>query len=279
MGISRMAAALSDTASAYSADNDPEFVRLAAPSTLKMVEMLIEQQPRHEGLLLTACSGFAQYAYAFLDVEAELLAASEPAPAAELRGRARQMYSRAGAYCWRLLEAGYPGLRAAVLKDPAAAVARLGKPDVPAVYWAGAAWGGELALSDNTLLRLPELVAIRVLLGRALALDEAWSQGALHEAFISLDGMSPLLGGSPTRAREHFDRVVSLSEGQSASAYVTMAATVSVAARDRAEFERLLKTALAIDVNRKPALRLANLVAQRRARGLLAQADRLIPPR
>jgi hypothetical protein len=279
MGISRMASALSDTASAYSSDNDPEFVRLAAPSTLKMVEMLIEQQPRHEGLLMTACSGFAQYAYAFLDLDAELLARPEPARAAELRGRARTMYTRAGGYCWRVLEAGRPGLRAAVMKDPGAAVAQLAKADVPAIYWASAAWGGELALAENTLLRLPELLAIRALLGRALALDEGWSQGALHEAFISLDGMSPLLGGSAARARQHFEQAVALSEGQSASAYVTLAATVSVAARDRAEFERLMKTALAIDVNRTPVLRLANLIAQRRARGLLAQIDRLIPPR
>jgi hypothetical protein len=241
--------------------------------------MLIEQQPGHEGLLMTGCSGFAQYAYAFLDTEAELSAAAEPARAAELRVRARQMYSRAGGYCWRVLEARHPGLRAALLKEPDAAVTQLGKADVPAVYWAGAAWGGELALAENTLLRLPELVAIRRLLGRALALDEAWSQGALHEAFISLDGMSPLLGGSAARAREHFDRAVVLSEAHSASAYVTMAATVSVAARDRAEFERLMKMALAVDVNRRPALRLANLIAQRRARGLLAQVERLIPGR
>jgi len=37
------------------------------------------------------------------------------------------------------------------------------------------------------LLRLHELVAVRVLLGRALVLDEVWEGGALHEAFISLD--------------------------------------------------------------------------------------------
>jgi hypothetical protein len=37
------------------------------------------------------------------------------------------------------------------------------------------------------LLRLHELVAVRLLLGRALVLDEVWEGGALHEAFISLD--------------------------------------------------------------------------------------------
>src|SRR5919204_582333 len=76
IGISRMADALSSTATAFTRDTDPEFVRQAAPSTLKMVEMLLDQQPSHEGLLMTACSGFAQYAYAFLQSDAD---AGEPA--------------------------------------------------------------------------------------------------------------------------------------------------------------------------------------------------------
>ena len=71
MGLERMADAVSATATAYARDNDPEFVRPAAPPTLKMVEMLLDQQPDAPGLLLTACSGFTQYAYAFLQVDAE----------------------------------------------------------------------------------------------------------------------------------------------------------------------------------------------------------------
>ena len=279
IGLGRMAAALSDTARAYSADDDPEFVRLAAPSTLKMAEMVLDQQPRHEGLLLTACSGFTQYAYAFLQVDAEVAPAQDVARVQELQSRARAMYLRARDYCWRTLEVRHPGLRAAIAKDPQKAVEVLEAVDVPAMYWLGASWGGELALAANQLLRLPDLVAIRVILARALVLNEAWESGALHEAFVALDGMSPLLGGSATRARQHFDRAVALAEGHSAFAYVTLASTVSVSARDRAEFERLLRTALAIDLNARPSLRLANLVAQRRARALLAQENRLFPSR
>src|SRR6476469_11157955 len=72
MGMSRMADALSSTASAVTRDNDPEFVRQAAPSTLKMVEMMLEDSPTHPGLLMTACSGFTQYAYAFLQSDADV---------------------------------------------------------------------------------------------------------------------------------------------------------------------------------------------------------------
>jgi hypothetical protein len=84
-----------------------------------------------------------------------------------------------------------------------------------------------------------------------------------------------LLGGSPVRAKEHFDRAVTLSGGQSAFAYVTMATGVAQPAKDRREFERLLRAAIAIDVSKRPSLRLANLIAQRHARYLLTQMDRL----
>src|SRR3954452_873026 len=131
MGISRMASALTDTARAYGSDSDPEFVRLAAPSTLKMVEMLLDQEPQQPGLLLTACSGFTQYAYAFLQVDAEVAPAAEAVRVAELRGRARSMYLRARDYCWRALERAHPGARAAITADPQKGLSVMQATDVP----------------------------------------------------------------------------------------------------------------------------------------------------
>jgi predicted anti-sigma-YlaC factor YlaD len=77
------------------------------------------------------------------------------------------------------------------------------------------------------------------------------------------------------RARGHFARAVELSAGADAAPYVTLAEAVCVPQQRRAEFERLLAQALAVDPARRPEGRLANLVAQRRARWLLARAERL----
>src|SRR4029079_16661163 len=108
MGINRMADALPSTASTFTRDTDPEFVRQAAPSTLKMVEMLLEDSPAHPGLLMTACSAFTQYAYAFLQSDAD---AADPASATakELKARGAAMYDRARGYCLRALETGHAG--------------------------------------------------------------------------------------------------------------------------------------------------------------------------
>jgi hypothetical protein len=54
---------------------------------------------------------------------------------------------------------------------------------------------------------------------------------------------------------------------------VSLAESVSVLTQDRAEFESLLGRALAVDPGVRPEWRLANLVAQRRARWLLGRLD------
>ncbi|MDP9324354.1 MAG: TRAP transporter TatT component family protein [Acidobacteriota bacterium] len=272
--MSRMADALSSTASSFTRDNDPEFVRQAAPSTLKMVEMLLEQSPTHTGLLMTACSGFTQYAYAFLQSDADV-ADPGSATARDLKARGAAMYDRARGYCVRALETRHPGVGRSLQRDPRAALASTTTADVPALYWTAVAWGGSLMLADNALVRIAEISTVRTLFARALQLDEVWEAGAIHEAMIAVESLPVLLGGSPARAKEHFDRAVTLSDGQSAFAYVTMATGVAQPAKDRREFERLLRAAIAIDVSTRPSLRLANLIAQKHARYLLSQMDRL----
>lgn len=279
MGMNRMAAALSATADAYAKDDDPELVRTGAPATLKMVEMMLDSQPAHAGLLLTACSGFTQYAYAFLQIDSEIATPTNAAESAALRDRAIRMYGRARRYCTRELGTRHAPLRDALDREPARALSLLAsttRADVPALFWTAAAWAGELTLAPNQLLRVGEVAVVRALLTRALALDEAWSEGTIHEAMIAVEGLPALVGGSAARARQHFDRAVALTEGQSAFAYVTLATSVAAPARNRGEFEKVLKQALAVDVSKRPQIRLANLIAQRRARFLLANADRYL---
>jgi predicted anti-sigma-YlaC factor YlaD len=67
-----------------------------------------------------------------------------------------------------------------------------------------------------------------------------------------------------------------LSGGKKVSPLVTLAETVSVRAQDRMEFLDLLDRALAFDARKEaPEYRLANLVAQRKARWLKGRVDEL----
>ncbi|HXQ78355.1 MAG TPA: TRAP transporter TatT component family protein, partial [Gemmatimonadaceae bacterium] len=95
----------------------------------------------------------------------------------------------------------------------------------------------------------------------------------LHEMFISLESLPAALGGDPDRARKHFARAVELQHGEAPGPYVALATGVALPAQDRAEFEKLLQTALAIDPDKDPSVRLVTLVQQRRARALLDHID------
>src|SRR4051794_1381142 len=189
IGLNRMADALTSTANSYSRDSDLEFVRLAAPSTLKMVEMMLDGQPTHEGMLVTGCSGFTQYSYAFLQLDSEIAQPSNPTLAADLKARATAMYQRARDYCLRALEVRHRGFRAEIGTNAKSALSHVDVADVPALFWLGASWGGELSLADNQLVRLGELATVRAVLERALALDETWRKGVIHGALIVFDAL------------------------------------------------------------------------------------------
>ena len=109
----------------------------------------------------------------------------------------------------------------------------------------------------------------------ALALDETFEAGAIHDFFIAYEGGRATVGGSIAEARHHLERALELSRGHRASPLVSFAETVSVGRQDKAEFKQLLDRALAVDPNAAPEFRLANVLAQRRARWLLGRTEEL----
>ncbi len=272
--VGMVASSLASSGDVFTRDDDPELVGQAIPFGLKLYESLLESAPKDRNLLIATCSNFTQYGVAYVEAEATVLGeAQHHDEVAHLNARALKLYLRAKGYCMRAMEVRFPGIGPKLLLDPVAPLARARKTDVPLLYWTAASWGSAMALGVDR----PELVAdmpvVRALAERALALDEAWSKGALHEMMISLDSLPEAVGGSPVKAREHFARAVELQHGLSPGPYVALATGVAVPAQDRAEFEKLLNTALAIDPEKDPSTRLVTLIQQRRARALLDHID------
>lgn len=254
--VNRIGDALAGGGASYAADDDPELVRAASPFGLKLVESLLEESPRHAGLLLAAARGFTQYAYAFVQQDAEEAEEHDLARSRRLQARARGLYRRARDY----------GLRGLAQRSG----------DVALHYWTGASWAAFIALSKDDPEALADLPRVEALIRRALELDEAFDRGALHTFMIAYEMARPGAGGAAeARARRHFERALELSAGLDAAPLVALAEGVCVPLQRRAEFERLLARALAIDPDRRPEGRLANLVAQRRARWLLARTENL----
>jgi predicted anti-sigma-YlaC factor YlaD len=274
--LNNVSDALANGGSAFAADDDPELVRAAAPFSLKLTESLLAENPRHAGLLLAAARGFTQYAYAFVQQEAEELEERDVGRATVLQERARRLYRRALDYALRAMLLRQPGVAFEMQEDPRRSAAKFGREDVALLYWTAAAWGALIGLSKDSPESLAELPAMEALIDRALELDESFEHGAIHTFLIGYEMARPSgAADAARRARAHFDRANELSAGADAAPYVALAESVAVPEQQRDEFERLLKQALRIDVDRHPENRLANLVAQRRARWLLGRAERL----
>lgn len=272
--------ALAGGGSVWASDDDPELVGQAMPFALKTVESLLAAAPGDRRLLLSACSGFTQYAYAYLASEADYREATDFAGARQLRERARRLYARARRYGLDGLEAARPGLGAAVRGHDeaalAAGLARARPAEVPLLYWTALAWGAEISLAKDDPELSGDLPKVERLMRRALALEPGFGDGALWDFFITYEGSRPAAaGGSIERARAAFAEATRLSGGRRAGPFLALAESVAVATQDRAEFSRLVEQALAVDAAASGEQRLANLLAQRRARWLLARLDDL----
>ena len=102
-------------------------------------------------------------------------------------------------------------------------------------------------LAKNDAELSADLSLVEALMRRALELDESYGGGALHEFFVAYEGGRSSLGGSMDSAQQHFERALALAQGRRASPLVGYAETVAVGRQDRAEFEKLLQQALAVD--------------------------------
>ena len=274
--VNKVGDALAGGGATFASDDDPELVKAAVPFSLKLMESLLEESPRHKGLLLATASGFTQYAYAFVQRDADELEEKDLKAATDLRVRARRLYLRARNYGLRGLEAAHPDFQKALASNPKAAGAMANAKDVPLLYWTAVSWAGAISVSKDDPALIGDMPKIEALIERALELNEAFDHGAIHSFLITYEMSRSGASGDPAaRARKHFERALELSGGQIAGPLVSYAEAVSVQRQDLAEFKSLLERALAIDPDARPEWRLSNLVMQRRARWLLSRTDDL----
>lgn len=274
--VNTLADALAQSGQTYSSDNDPELIRGALPFSLKLVESLLAESPKHQGLLLAACQGFTQYSFAFIQEDADEIEAKDLAGANALRLQARNLYLRARNYGLRGLEVKHNNFETELRQDSQSAVGRTTVPDVPLLYWTAASWAGAITLSKDNPELIADLPYVEALIDRALKLKEDFDYGAIHTFLIAFEPSRSGAKGDPAaRSRMHFERAMSLSSGQLASPLVSYAEVISISEQNKTEFQSLLDQALKIDVNARTEWRLQNLIMQHRSRWLLSREGEL----
>lgn len=280
IAIGAAADAVAGTGDVFASDDDPELVRDAVPFGLKTMEALLAEKPDDEGLLAALTSGFTSYAFAFVQSDADAADLRGDLDAARAgRDRAKNLYLRARAYGLRALAERHDGLDEKLLSggDPGQVLRAIDDADdVQHLYWTALAWTLAISNGKDDMGLVAELPVPVAMMERALAIDERWGEGAIHEFFVSYDATRTAAeGGGAESVRRHLDRALALSMNKKLGPRVSYAEGVLVQAQDRDEFTRMLEEVVAADPGEVPKYRLANVLAQRRAKLLLAHVDDL----
>lgn len=278
MAINTVGSALADSGSGYASDDDPELIAAAVPFGLKTIEGLLAQSPRNKGLLFAACSGFTRYSYAFVQEPADYLEAQDLEKATEMRTRAKRLFLRARDYGFRGFDVEFAGFSALLRKDPDAALRKLTRKHVGLLYYTGASWAAAYSIDITDAQLATDQSLIEKVMHRALVLDETWNAGAIHDFFVAWEAAhaSGGAGGSLDEAKKHFERSQQLAAGRRISQLVTYAESVLTAEHDRKDFESLLNQVVSFNVETGAEdQRLANVLAQRRAKWLLGRVEEL----
>jgi predicted anti-sigma-YlaC factor YlaD len=277
MAVNSVADALSaDQTSVFAMDDDPELVGEALPFALKSMEAILQATPRHRKLLVATCAGFVQYGHAYVLQPANALENENLQAARKIRARAKRLFLRARQYGIRALDLDHPGFSAAIYTDPVVALEGMETKNVAALYWTGVAWGSAISAAKSDMSLIGDLPIVTAIMEKALKLDPDWHNGAIHEFFIVYNSTrSEADGGGLASVEYHFSRALALNQGRSIGPLVLLAESACIRQQNRQRFEILLKKALAFDANQYPEYRLANTMAQRKAKYLLDNIDAL----
>lgn len=252
---------LADNLSQAIANNDdPATVQAGGPAYLLMLDGMIHGDPGNEALLIKAAGLYNTYSAAFVD---------DPQRSARLANRALDYAERA--LCARHTEDC--GLRRFEFEAFERRLGRIDPADVPLFYTLGAAWAGWIQAHKDDLEAVAELSRVEAIMARVIDVDETYQQGGAHlymGSFAIL--LPPALGGQPEVARMHFERAIEISKDTNLMAKVIYAQQYARMLYDRELHDRLLGEVLAADPH-VPDLVLQNILAQERARELLAEAD------
>lgn len=273
MAVDSVADGLAGQGDTWSSDNDPQLVGDAVPFSLKFMESILAATPRHVGLLTTLCKSFTEYSYAFVQSNAETIEDEDYPKSKDMKTRAKKLYIRARDYGLRGLDVRHDHFSGMLKKDPKSTAAKTNKDDVDLLYWTGISWIAAINMDKNDMDLLAERAEAEALIYRAYELTPDYDEGSLHTFFVTYEASKP--GGSLAKAKEQFKRALDLNHGQDASTYINYAENVDEAEHNQEEFTEMLNKALAIDVDKKPAWRLENLIYQKRARWLLSRIDKM----
>ena len=250
-----------DVALSANRQSDVVLVRQGIPSYLMLIDGMLQSYPENQDLLLAGAQAYAAYA--------SVLDEDEQDRAAYLSDRAKQ-------YALKALEMTPPfnGALGKPLEIFQERLRQTEKKQVPTLFWVGNIWAGWIAAGNEGAAAMADLPWVEALMERVLELDPGFYYGGPHLfQAILLSARPEQFGGNLKKAEEHFQKARTYGQGKFLMTDVYYAEYYARQTLNRDLFVSTLKRVLATSAQVEPDLTLANTLAQRKAKKLLAQVD------
>jgi tetratricopeptide (TPR) repeat protein len=259
-----MGGILDNGLAAFNEESDLQLAHEALGSNLKLIEAMIKSDPENEQFLLFATQGYNSYALAFCEDDSV--------------ERARVFYLRAKDYGLRILNKNkkFKDSLNGDITQFRNAVKTFEKDDVPAIFWTAFSWGSYVNITRTDVTGLADLSKVQALIEFVTEKDPGFYHGCAYLFLGAMEGNTPkTLGGNPDKAKEYFEKCMTLNGGKFLLTQLYYARTYAVATLDQQLFESLLKQIEDASLDVLPEARLANVIAKQKARKLLAQESEL----
>ncbi len=258
-------------------EEDVAYANQASLTSLKTLEALQRSNPNDSTTLLLLARSFGSYTFGF--VENDILEAKGSNEAFEklATDRAKRFYGRGKMFGIKLLSknGAFKKAVSGTLDDFKASLNKMGKKDVPGLFWTAFNWGNLINFSKDSPEAIVELPKVEAMMRRVLELDPTYNFSGPHlflGAFYA--SRPPMLGGQPDEAKKEFELAIEQTEGKYYMSKVLYAQFYAVQTQNKGLFESVLKEVSSADPAVMPSQRLANELAIRRAQ-ILLQKEKL----
>jgi hypothetical protein len=259
--VGATATLLEEVAKASYKQSDLRILREGMPAYLMLIDGMIQALPDNDRLLISGAQSYSSFASLFVEDQD--------------KEYANLLYERGKRYALRSLEMrGFKEPHQRPFDDFKEGLQRLGKKDVPYIFWAATCWANWILLNLDSMEAMSELPRVEWMMKRVLELDEGFYYGGPHLFMgIWLASRPKMAGGDINKAQEHFLKAMDLGQGKFLMAYIYYSKYYALKIMDKELFVSTLQKVTKTPANIVPELTLMNTVAQKMAKDLLEHIE------
>ncbi len=256
----------------FESEGDVEVAETSGLAMIKTLEVFNYHNPTNKAYLNLLARSYATYAFGFLENRMTQYQFKDPERYKVYFERAKNFYKKGKAFGMALLKEDDKKLVEAISKgvDPVRnRMKHYDRQDIEPVFWTAFNWGSLINLSKDDIVAVADLALVEAMMARILEVYPSFFYGGPHMFYGVYYASRPaMLGGSPEKARKHFDEAAKITGGKMLMVYALEAQFLSVQTMDKQLFGDMIDKVNAGSVDALPEQRLANALAKERVKFL-----------